>query len=297
MNWLNKLKKTGEALQTAISKVQSSLGFIDADTIDEIEELLILADIGTATTDLIISKLKQKIKQKAIPKNEINKALKEILLGIISNSHNDTAEYEPNKLNIIMVVGVNGAGKTTTIGKLANRFSDKKVMVAAGDTFRAAAQAQLNEWVNRSNTAIVWGDENDNPSSVAYKAITEATANKADILIIDTAGRLQAKQALMDELGKIVRTVDKYDPDAAKKTYIVLDGSQGQNTFSQVKSFNEVAKLSGIIVTKLDSSSKAGFLIGIAHEYRIPVAYACFGEKITDIEPFDPQNYIEGLLG
>lgn len=297
MNWLNKLKKTGEVLQTAISKVQSSLGFIDADTIDEIEELLILADIGTTTTDLIISKLKQKIKQKAIPKNEINKALKEILLGIISGNHNDTAEYEPNKLNIIMVVGVNGAGKTTTIGKLANRFSDKKVMVAAGDTFRAAAQAQLNEWANRSNTAIVWGDENDNPSSVAYKAITEATANKADILIIDTAGRLQAKQALMDELGKIVRTVDKYAPDAAKKTYIVLDGSQGQNTFSQVKSFNEVAKLSGIIVTKLDSSSKAGFLIGIANEYRIPVAYACFGEKITDIEPFDPQNYIEGLLG
>ncbi len=297
MNWLNKLKKTGEALQTAISKVQSSLGLIDADTIDELEELLILADIGTATTDLIISKLKQKIKQKAIPKNEINKALKEILLEIISGSHSDTAEYEPNKLNIIMVVGVNGAGKTTTIGKLANRFSDKKVMVAAGDTFRAAAQAQLNEWANRSNTAIVWGDENDNPSSVAYKAITEATANKADILIIDTAGRLQAKQALMDELGKIVRTVDKYAPDAAKKTYIVLDGSQGQNTFSQVKSFNEVAKLSGIIVTKLDSSSKAGFLIGIANEYRIPVAYACFGEKITDIEPFDPQNYIEGLLG
>lgn len=297
MNWLNKLKKTGEVLQTAISKVQSSLGFIDTDTIDEIEELLILADIGTTTTDLIISKLKQKIKQKAIPKNEINKALKEILLGIISGNHNDTAEYEPNKLNIIMVVGVNGAGKTTTIGKLANRFSDKKVMVAAGDTFRAAAQAQLNEWANRSNTAIVWGDENDNPSSVAYKAITEATANKADILIIDTAGRLQAKQALMDELGKIVRTVDKYAPDAAKKTYIVLDGSQGQNTFSQVKSFNEVAKLSGIIVTKLDSSSKAGFLIGIANEYRIPVAYACFGEKITDIEPFDPQNYIEGLLG
>jgi fused signal recognition particle receptor len=297
MNWLNKLKKTGEALQTAISKVQSSLGFIDADTIDEIEELLILADIGTTTTDLIISKLKQKIKQKAIPKNEINKALKEILLGIISENKSDTVEYEPNKLNIIMVVGVNGAGKTTTIGKLANRFANKKVMVAAGDTFRAAAQAQLNEWANRSNTAIVWGDENDNPSSVAYKAITEATANKADILIIDTAGRLQAKQALMDELGKIVRTVDKYAPDAAKKTYIVLDGSQGQNTFSQVKSFNEVAKLSGIIVTKLDSSSKAGFLIGITNEYKIPVAYACFGEKITDIEPFDPQNYIEGLLG
>lgn len=298
MSWFSKLKKTGDILQNAVSRLQAGLGFVDENTIDEMEEMLILADMGTSTTDRIIAKLRQKIKQKAIPKSDINKTLKEILSEIIRSSVSaDRAEVEPGKLNIIMVVGVNGAGKTTTIGKLANRFSDKKVMVAAGDTFRAAAAAQLSEWAGRSNTSVVWGDENDNPSTVAYKAITEAVENKVDILIIDTAGRLQAKQALMDELNKVVRTVDKYAPDAAKRIYIILDGSQGQNTFAQVKSFNEVAKLSGIVVTKLDSSSKAGFLVGIADEYKIPVVYACFGEKINDIEPFDPDKYIEGLLG
>ena len=301
MGFFDKLKnglgKTRDNLNEKINNVFSSFRKVDEELLEELEEILIMSDIGVETSTEIISNLRERIKKEKINDEEgVKKALKEEMQEILDEVDNSLKlDTTPS---IILVVGVNGVGKTTTIGKIANklRLEGKKVIVAAADTFRAAAVEQLEIWAKRANVDIVKKEEGADPASVAYDAIKKAKETNADVLICDTAGRLHNKKYLMDELLKINKVILKELPEASNETLMVIDGTTGQNAIEQVKAFKEIVNITGLVLTKLDGTTKGGAVIGIVHENKIPVKFIGVGEKIDDMEIFNSQDFVNAII-
>ena len=270
---------------------------IDDEFYEELEEILIRGDIGVTTTENILEDLKRKVKEQKI-KEPV--ACKELLIESIRQQMDiGEAAYEfENRTSVVLVVGVNGVGKTTTIGKLAAklRAQNKKVLLAAADTFRAAAGEQLKEWANRSQVDMIGGQEGSDPASVVYDAVSAAKARGTDVLLIDTAGRLHNKKNLMEELRKINNIVDREFPEAYRETLVVLDGTTGQNALNQAKEFSEVTELSGIVLTKLAGTAKGGTAVAIQAELGIPVKYIGVGETIDDLEKFNAEEFVNALF-
>ena len=270
---------------------------IDDEFYEELEEILIMGDIGVTTTENILEDLKRKVKEQKIKEPG---ECKELLIESIRQQMDiGEAAYEfENRTSVVLVVGVNGVGKTTTIGKLAAklRAQNKKVLLAAADTFRAAAGQQLKEWANRSQVDMIGGQEGSDPASVVYDAVSAAKARGCDVLLIDTAGRLHNKKNLMEELRKINNIVDREFPEAYRETLVVLDGTTGQNALNQAKEFSEVTDLSGIVLTKLDGTAKGGIAVAIQAELGIPVKYIGVGESIEDVEKFNAEEFVNALF-
>ena len=290
------LQKTKDSLSGGVSRVVNSFTKIDEDFFEQLEETLILADIGAQTADEICDKLREQIKKTgATDPAVITDMIKSIIAEMLTGGNELDLSTKPS---VILVIGVNGAGKTTTIGKLAaNLKADgKKVIIAAADTFRAAAIEQLAEWANRSDTDIVKHAEGSDPAAVAYDACNAAKARGADVLLIDTAGRLHNKKHLMEELRKIARSVNSVLPDSSLETILVLDATTGQNAVNQARLFGEVADITGIALTKLDGTAKGGIIIPIKNELGIPVKLVGVGEKVDDLQPFVPQDYVDILF-
>ena len=302
MSFFDKLKaglaKTKASFTEKVNNVFKNFRKVDEELLEELEEALILSDVGFETSTKIIERLRDKIKTDRIEDSE---EVKKELCNIISDilSENDNSLKLNTKPSVILVVGVNGAGKTTSIGKMAASFKaeGKKVLVAAADTFRAAAIEQLEVWTERAGVEILKRPEGADPASVAFDAAKKAKDENYDIVIIDTAGRLHTKKNLMDELGKINRTVLKEIPDADVETLIVLDGTSGQNAVIQAKEFAEVTNITGIVLTKLDGTAKGGGVIGICSELNIPVKFIGVGEGINDLQKFDSKEFAKALLG
>ena len=292
------LTKAKQGITDKIDAVLNSYTTIDEDLLEELEEILITADVGVNTTMEMIDRLRDAIKSKGITDPL---AVRDELKAIIS----DMLGEEDSKLdmekgpNIILMVGVNGVGKTTTIGKLANRYTKqgKKVVLAAGDTFRAAAIEQLEVWANRSNVDIIKHQEGADPGAVIFDAVKAAKARKADILICDTAGRLHNKTNLMNELGKVFKIVDREYPEAKKEVLLVVDATTGQNAVSQAKTFKEVADITGIVLTKLDGTAKGGVVLAVKSEVDVPVKLIGVGEQVQDLQDFDSKAFIDALFG
>ncbi len=301
MGFFDKLKnglgKTRDNFNEKINNVFSSFRKVDEELLEELEEILIMSDIGVETSTEIISNLRERIKKEKINDEEgVKKALKEEMQEILDEVDNSLKlDTTPS---IILVVGVNGVGKTTTIGKIANklRLEGKKVIVAAADTFRAAAVEQLEIWAKRANVDIVKKEEGADPASVVYDAIKKAKETNADVLICDTAGRLHNKKYLMDELLKINKVILKELPEASNETLMVIDGTTGQNAIEQVKAFKEIVNITGLVLTKLDGTAKGGVVIGIVHENKIPVKFIGVGEKIDDMEIFNSQDFVNAII-
>ena len=301
MGFFDKLKnglgKTRDNFNEKINNVFSSFRKVDEELLEELEEILIMSDIGVETSTEIISNLREKIKKEKINDEEgVKKALKEEMQEILDEV--DNSLKLDTKPSIILVVGVNGVGKTTTIGKIANklRLEGKKVIVAAADTFRAAAVEQLEIWAKRANVDIVKKEEGADPASVVYDAIKKAKETNADVLICDTAGRLHNKKYLMDELLKINKVILKELPETSNETLMVIDGTTGQNAIEQVKAFKEIVNITGLVLTKLDGTAKGGVVIGIVHENKIPVKFIGVGEKIDDMEIFNSQDFVNAII-
>ncbi len=291
------LSKTRESIISGFDSVMTTYAEIDDDFYEEIEEILIMGDIGITASTKIIEDLKEKVQYKRVrsPK-ECRKLLME---SIEEQMDVGDSEYTfENRKSVVLIVGVNGVGKTTSIGKLAWSLKNqgRSVVLAAADTFRAAAGEQLNEWADRAGVPIVGGQEGSDPGSVVFDAIASAKAKDADVLIIDTAGRLHNKKNLMNELGKINRIIDREYPEAYRETLVVLDGTTGQNALSQAREFQAVTPVSGIILTKLDGTAKGGIAVAIHSELGIPVKYIGVGEKIDDLQKFDAKDFVEALF-
>lgn len=294
---LNGLAKTRDNLKSGIDSLFSGFSEIDEDFYEELEEILIMADIGVATTEKIIENLREKVKEQKI--KEISVCRQLLVDSIKEQMYVDETAYEfENKRSVVLLVGVNGVGKTTSVGKLAGQLKNngKKVILAAADTFRAAATRQLTEWSERAGVELIAGQEGGDPAAVVYDAVNAAKARRADVLICDTAGRLHNKKNLMEELRKINRIIDKEFPDAHRETLVVLDGTTGQNALAQAKQFGEVADITGIILTKLDGTTKGGIAIAIQSEMNIPVKYIGIGEKIDDLQKFDADAFVDALF-
>lgn len=288
------IEKTSESLvENVVSRIQDEEEF-DEFILDDMEELLIKADLGVNTASAIVDKLRNGTKMKP---SQVKEYLKNEFSSILENAGCNKLSYTDGELNIYFIVGVNGAGKTTLIGKLANRFKlqGKKVLVAAGDTFRAAAEEQLNIWSERAGAQIVRNDGAD-PASVVYDAIKKARNENFDVMLVDTAGRLQNKFNLMQELQKVKSVIDKNAPDSLRETILVLDANTGQNGLSQAKVFTECVNLTSAALTKLDGSAKGGIIIAIAREMQLPVKLIGVGEKLEDLKDFDARDYIEALF-
>lgn len=291
------LAKTRDNLVAGIDSIFNGFSEIDEDFYEELEEVLIMADIGVATTEKIIENLRQKVKEQKIKEIEVCRKL--LIDSIKEQMRVDETAYDfENEVSVIMVIGVNGVGKTTSVGKLAGQFKDKgkKVVLAAADTFRAAAIEQLTEWAERAGVEIISGQEGGDPASVVFDAVNASKARNADVLICDTAGRLHNKKNLMEELKKINRIIDREFPNARRETLVVLDGTTGQNALAQAKQFNEVADITGIILTKLDGTAKGGIAIAIQSEMNIPVKYIGIGENIDDLQKFDADSFVDALF-
>ena len=291
------LTKTRTNIIAGIDAIFSGFSNIDEDFYEELEEILIMADLGINTTGAIIDDLKVKVKENKIKEP---KECKQLLIQSIMDQMKveETAyEFETRK-SIVLLIGVNGVGKTTSVGKLAGQLKEqgKKVIVAAADTFRAAAIEQLTEWSNRAGVEIIAQQEGSDPAAVIYDAVTAAKARNTDVLICDTAGRLHNKKNLMEELKKIDRVITREYPDAYRETLVVLDGTTGQNALAQAKEFNEVADISGIILTKLDGTAKGGIAIAIQAELGIPVKYIGIGEQIDDLQKFNAEDFVNALF-
>lgn len=291
------LTKTRDNVVSKIDEIFSGFSSIDDDFYDEIEEILVMGDIGINATTSIIEDLKQKVKDQNIKDPA---ACKQLLIDSIKQEMNvgETAyEFEIRK-SVVLVIGVNGVGKTTSVGKLAGKLKDqgKKVVLAAADTFRAAAGEQLTEWAKRADVDIIGGQEGSDPASVVYDAIAASRARDADVLLIDTAGRLHNKKNLMNELGKINRILDREYPEAFRETLVVLDGTTGQNALAQAREFKEVADITGIILTKLDGTAKGGIAVAIHSELGIPVKYIGVGETIDDLQKFNADEFVNALF-
>ena len=291
------LTKTRNNIVSGMDSLFSSDDKIDDDFYDELEEILILGDIGVHTTDNILEKLKTEVKHNHIKKRT---DCKEFLIKSIKEAMaiGETAYDFENKKSIVFVIGVNGVGKTTSIGKLAAllKASGKRVMLGACDTFRAAAGSQLEEWSHRAGVEMIGGKEGQDPSSVLFDAVTAAKARNVDVLLVDTAGRLHNKKNLMEELKKMNRVIDKVYPEVHRENLIVLDASTGQNALNQAKEFGEVADLTGIILTKMDGTAKGGIAIAITSELQVPVKYIGVGERIVDLQKFNPDSFVDALF-
>ena len=291
------LTKTRNNIVSGIDSIFSGFSAIDEDFYEEIEEILIMGDLGINATTAIIEDLKQKVKEQHIKEPS---ACKQLLIDSIKAQMNvgETAYEFENRQSVVLVIGVNGVGKTTSIGKLAGKLKDqgKKVILAAADTFRAAAGDQLTEWAHRAGVEIISGQEGSDPAAVVYDAIQASKARHADVLLCDTAGRLHNKKNLMAELGKINRVIDREYPEAYRETLVVLDGTTGQNALAQARQFSEIADITGIILTKLDGTAKGGIAVAIHSELGIPVKYIGVGESIDDLQKFDADEFVNALF-
>ena len=301
MGFFDKLKKgmnkTKTSFDEKINNIFSSFRKVDEEFLEELEEILIMSDIGMDTSIKIINALRERIKKEKLQdEEEVKQALREEMQKILDVT--DISLHLETKPSVILVVGVNGVGKTTSIGKIANRLAKdgKKVVVAAADTFRAAAVEQLEIWAKRAGSDIVKREEGVDPASVVYDAIKITKEKQADVLIVDTAGRLHNKKYLMDELNKIQKVIQKEMPDADKEVLLVIDGTTGQNAISQVKAFKEETPITGLVLTKLDGTAKGGVVIGIVEENRIPVKFIGIGEQIDDMEIFNSEDFVKAII-
>ena len=301
MGFFDKIKagltKTRDALSDTLGSVFSGFSEIDDDFYDELEEALILADLGVETALKAVERLRKTVREQRLKTTEEARiALKTILTDMLNVG--ETALNLTTTPSVVLVIGVNGVGKTTTIGKIATRLHSqgKNVLLVAGDTFRAAAADQLEIWAQRSGCGIVRQQEGADPASVVYDGIQSAKAKGADVILVDTAGRLHNKQNLMNELGKISRIIDRELPNAAKEVLLVLDGTTGQNGLMQAKQFKEIAGVTAIALTKLDGTAKGGIVIAVADALQIPVKFVGVGEKAEDLMPFEAKDFVEALL-
>lgn len=300
MCFLSKLReglgKTRSALMGGIESVMRSFVKIDEDFLEELEEILITSDVGVGASEEIIDELRERIRDDRIKtRDDTMAALREIISGMIGESeplHLDT------KPSVILVIGVNGAGKTTSVGKISARLKaeGKRVVVAAADTFRAAAIDQLAVWCDRAGVELVKQSEGSDPAAVVYDAANYARAKGADVLIVDTAGRLHNKKNLMNELAKINRVIDRELPGASRENLLVLDATTGQNAIIQAKEFGEAANITGLVLNKLDGTAKGGIVLSIRRELGLPVKFIGVGEKIDDMQPFDAEEFIDALF-
>ena len=293
----NGLSKTRDSFVSGIDSLFTGFSEIDDDFYEELEELLVMGDIGINTTMSIIDGLKERVKEEKIKEAS---ACKQLLIDTIKEQmqiHEDAYEFE-HKKSVLLLIGVNGVGKTTSVGKLAGQFKNqgKKVMLAAADTFRAAAIDQLKTWADRAGVEMISHNEGADPAAVVYDAVSAAKARNTDIFIIDTAGRLHNKKNLMDELAKMRRIISRDYPDANVESLIVLDGTTGQNALEQARQFSNVTEIDGIVITKLDGTAKGGIAIAIQAELNVPVKFIGIGEKIDDLQRFDPSAYVEALF-
>jgi fused signal recognition particle receptor len=291
------LTKTRNNIVKGIDSVFSGFSAIDDDFYEELEEILIMGDIGVNATEAILEKLKEQVKENHIKEPA---ACKEFLIRAIKEQMQveETAYEFEQQTSIVLVIGVNGVGKTTTVGKLAGKLKkeNKKVLIAAADTFRAAAGEQLSEWADRAGVDMIGGTEGSDPASVIFDAVQAAKARHADVLLCDTAGRLHNKKNLMEELKKIDRILSKEYPDAHRENLVVLDATTGQNALQQAREFGEVADLTGIILTKMDGTAKGGIAVAIQSELQIPVKYIGVGETIDDLQKFDADRFVDALF-
>lgn len=291
------LTKTRDNIVSGFDSIFSGFSHIDDDFYEELEEILVMGDIGIHATEEIIENLKKKVRENHIKEPAdcrgllINSIKEQMYVG-------DTAYRFEEETSVVLVIGVNGVGKTTTIGKLAGKLKSqgKKVILGAADTFRAAAGEQLTEWANRAGVEIVGGQEGSDPGSVVYDAVQAAKARKADVLLCDTAGRLHNKKNLMEELKKINRILEKEYPEAYRETLVVLDATTGQNALVQAKQFSEAAEITGIVLTKMDGTAKGGIAVAIHSELGIPVKYIGVGESIDDLQKFDADQFVDALF-
>ncbi|MCI7738778.1 MAG: signal recognition particle-docking protein FtsY [Lachnospiraceae bacterium] len=291
------LAKTRDNIVSGFDSIFSGFSSIDEDFYEEIEEILIMGDIGINATNSIIDHLKEEVAKQHIKDPAKCKQL--LVDSIKKQMEVEETQYEfEKKKSVVLVIGVNGVGKTTSVGKLAGKLKDQglKVMLAAADTFRAAAGEQLTQWANRAGVEIIGGQQGADPASVVYDAVAAAKARDVDVLLCDTAGRLHNKKNLMEELGKIYRILDREYPEAYLETLVVLDGTTGQNALVQAKQFAEVAKVTGIILTKLDGTAKGGIAVAIQSELDVPVKYIGIGETIDDLEKFDADSFVNALF-
>lgn len=297
MGFFDKIKQGLSKTAASISSVFTGFSEIDDDFYDELEESLILADLGVDTTTKAMDALRERVRQNRLKTTEeARTALREVLCEMVSVG--DTTLNLSTKPSVVLVIGVNGVGKTTTIGKIAHQLKGqgKKVLLCAADTFRAAAADQLEIWAGRAGVDIIRQDEGADPASVVYDAIAAAKARGTDVILCDTAGRLHNKQNLMNELGKISRILDRELPDAAKEVLLVLDGTTGQNGLLQAKQFQEIAGVTGMALTKLDGTAKGGIVVAVADALQIPVKYVGVGEQMDDLMPFNPREFAEALV-
>lgn len=291
------LSKTRDNIVSGMNSVFSGFSSIDEEFYEELEEILIMGDLGVRTTNRIIEDLKDKVKKQGIKEPE---ECRQLLIDSIKQQMDvGETEYEfENKTSAVLIIGVNGVGKTTTVGKLAGKLKNqnKKVVLAAADTFRAAAGEQLIEWAHRADAELIGGQDGADPAAIIYDAVAAAKARKADVLLCDTAGRLHNKKNLMEELKKVSRVLDREFPDAHRETIVVLDGTTGQNALSQAKEFSDVADITGVILTKMDGTAKGGIAIAIQSELGIPVKYIGVGEKLEDLQKFDSEEFVNALF-
>ena len=291
------LTKTRNNIVSGIDSIFSGFSAIDEDFYEEIEEILIMGDLGINATTAIIEDLKQKVKEQHIKEPS---ACKQLLIDSIKAQMNvgETAYEFENRQSVVLVIGVNGVGKTTSIGKLAGKLKDqgKKVILAAADTFRAAAGEQLTEWAHRAGVEIISGQEGSDPAAVVYDAIQASKARHADVLLCDTAGRLHNKKNLMEELRKMNKIIDREFPEAYRETLVVLDATTGQNALQQAKEFNDVAEITGIVLTKMDGTAKGGIAVAIHAELGVPVKYIGVGETIDDLQKFNADDFVNALF-
>ena len=291
------LTKTRQNIVSGLDSLFHGFSSIDEEFYEELEEILIMGDLGVKATYAILDDLREKVKEQHIKEPA---DCKQLLIDSIKAQMQigETAYEFENRKSVVLVIGVNGVGKTTTIGKLAGklRSDGKKVVIAAADTFRAAAGDQLKEWADRANAEFIGGQEGSDPAAVVYDAVAAAKARKADVLLCDTAGRLHNKKNLMEELKKINRVIETEYPDAYRETLVVLDGTTGQNALSQAKQFAEAAEITGIVLTKMDGTAKGGIVVAIQSELGIPVKYIGVGETIDDLQKFDPDDFVNSLF-
>ncbi len=291
------LAKTRNRMVSGIDAIFSGFSSIDEDFYEELEEVLIMSDLGVKATEEIIEHLRERVREQHIKDPA---ECKQILIDSMKEQMHveETAYRFEETTSVVMVIGVNGVGKTTTVGKLAGKLKaeGKKVIIAAADTFRAAAGDQLKEWADRAGVPMIGGTEGADPGSVVYDAVASAKAHGADVLLVDTAGRLHNKKNLMNELGKIHKILEREYPDAYRETLIVLDATTGQNALVQAKAFAEVTDITGVVLTKMDSTAKGGIAVAIQSELSVPVKYIGIGEKTEDLQKFDADEFVEALF-
>jgi len=299
----NSLNKTRDSIGAAVDNVMRSFGVVNDDLFDELEEALILADVGVVTSFEIVERLRKASKEKKITDSDgLREELRTILLDMLTNfdDYVETNNFgTDDDGTVILIIGVNGVGKTTTVGKLANYYSrqNKSVLIAAADTFRAAAVEQLAAWAERADVGIIKQQEGSDPAAVVFDAANAARARGTDVLIVDTAGRLHNKKNLMDELAKINKIVERELPTMKREAWLVLDSTTGQNAVMQAQEFAKATEITGIVLTKLDGTAKGGIVIAIANEHKIPVKLVGVGEGIEDLSEFDAETFVDGILG